>query len=61
MKKPNFRSPQLFYVAQRKNGKWILMATEPMLRSAAVRLVASAWKEGNLARIKDADQVKKAA
>ncbi|MGJ4945159.1 hypothetical protein ACQR1W_31680 [Bradyrhizobium sp. HKCCYLS1011] len=61
MKKRNFRSPPLFYVAQWKNGKWILMANEPVLRPAAVRLVASAWKDGNLARIKAADSVKKAA
>ncbi len=61
MTKRNFRSPPLFYVAQRKDGKWVLMATEPVLRTAAVRLVASAWKEGNLARIRDADSVRKAA
>ncbi|WP_316200997.1 MULTISPECIES: hypothetical protein [unclassified Bradyrhizobium] len=61
MTKRTFRSPPLFYVAQWKDGKWVLMASEPVLRMAAVRLVASAWKEGNIARIRDADSVKKAA
>jgi hypothetical protein len=55
-----FRQPQLFYVVARKGEKWVAISRKPVPRPEAVRLVATAWRNRWLARIRPAANAKAA-
>jgi hypothetical protein len=50
----------MFYVFAWKGEKWVVLNKQPVLRPEAVRLVANAWSNRWLARIRPAASAKAA-
>jgi hypothetical protein len=54
------RQLPLFFVVAWKNGKWVVLNEQPVLRTEAVRLIAAAWKSNCMARLRPAASAKAA-